>query len=61
MSGMDDFRFRSHELLVELDATTNKMMMLVISKQVSGTEWDKAVKAHRDAFQAWNTFVNSGH
>lgn len=59
MSVMDDFRFQSHELLVELDAAATKMMMMVVANQVSGLDWDQAIKKHRDAFQAWNTFLNS--
>jgi hypothetical protein len=31
MSDMEDFRFKSHVLLVDLDAATSKMMMLVAS------------------------------
>ncbi len=30
MADLEDFRFRSHELLVELDAATTKMMMMVV-------------------------------
>ncbi|MDF3199006.1 hypothetical protein P3C29_09945 [Pseudomonas sp. 1912-s] len=59
MADLDDFRFRSHELLVELDSATTKMMMMVVSKKVSGLEWDEAVKKHHDAFEAWNSFLNS--
>lgn len=59
MSVMNDFRFRSHEILVELDAATTKMMMLVVANQVSGPDWEEAVKTHRDAYQAWNTLLKS--
>ncbi|NVZ22137.1 hypothetical protein [Pseudomonas costantinii] len=59
MADLDDFRFRSHELLVELDAATNKMMMMVVSKQVSGPDWEEATKKHHAAFEAWNSFLNS--
>jgi hypothetical protein len=59
MSSMDDFRFKSHQLLIELDATTTKMMMLVSSKEVTGINWDAAALRHYNAFQAWNLFLNS--
>ncbi|KPG72876.1 hypothetical protein AEQ48_20430 [Pseudomonas libanensis] len=59
MSGIDDFRFKSHHLLIELDAATSEMMMLVSSKELVGPKWEAAAKRHHDAFQAWNDFVNS--
>lgn len=59
MSGGDDFRFRSHELLVELDAATTKIMMMVALKQVSGPDWEDTIKKHHDAFDAWNSFLDS--
>jgi hypothetical protein len=58
MADIDDFRFRSHELLVELDAATTKMMMMVVSKKNSGPDWDEAAKKHREAYEAWNSFLN---
>ena len=59
MSGIDDFRFKSHHLLIELDAATSTMMMLVSSKEVSGPAWDAAALRHHHAFEAWNSFLNS--
>nr|WP_081007139.1 hypothetical protein [Pseudomonas protegens] len=59
MNSCDDFRFRSHELLVELDAITTKIMMMVALNQVSGPGWNEATEQHRDAFEAWNSFLNS--
>jgi hypothetical protein len=56
MADIDDFRFRSHELLVELDAATTKMMM-VVSKKISGSEWDEAAKKHHEAYEAWSSFL----
>ncbi|WP_321847341.1 hypothetical protein [Pseudomonas paraveronii] len=61
MSDMDDFRFRSHELLVALDAATTKMMMMVVSKKVSGPDWEEVAQKHHDAFEAWNSFLNSSN
>ena len=58
MADIDDFRFRSHELLVELDAANTKMMMMVVSKRVSGPDWDEEVKKHHEAYKAWNSFLH---
>lgn len=59
MSSQDDFRFKAHELLLELDASTTKMMMMVSAKEVVGDYWNAATKRHHIAFQAWNTFLTS--
>lgn len=59
MSNMDEFRYKSHELLIELDAATTRMMMLVSMKEVSGPLWDEASNSHRDAYDAWKEFLNS--
>nr|WP_225248363.1 hypothetical protein [Pseudomonas tehranensis] len=59
MSGIDDFRFKSHHLLIELDAATSMMMQLVSSKEVVGAGWDAATVRHHDAFEAWSAFLNS--
>lgn len=59
MSHIDDFRFDSKKLLVELDATTTKMMVLVASKKVTGPEWEDAVKDQKAAFDDWISFLNS--
>lgn len=59
MSGMDEFRFKSHHLLIELDAATTKMMLLVSSKELTGPVWEEAASRHHDAFLAWNSFLNT--
>ncbi|RON93062.1 hypothetical protein [Pseudomonas fluorescens] len=53
MSNIEDFRFSSHHLLVELDAATNRLMMLVVAKEVSGPQWDEAIERQRQAYDAW--------
>lgn len=58
MSGIDDFRFKSHCLLIELDAATSTIMMLVSSKEVAGAKWDAAALRHHEAFHAWSSFLN---
>ncbi len=59
MTSIDDFRFESHQLLLELDAATMGMMMLVSSKCISGPEWETATKRQHDAYERWDTFINS--
>jgi hypothetical protein len=59
MASIDDFRMKSHELLLELDAATMGMMMLVSYRCVSGPEWEMATKRQHDAYQCWDTFMNA--
>ena len=59
MTSIDDFRFESHQLLLELDAATMGMMMLVSSKCISGPEWENATKRQHDAYESWDNFINS--
>lgn len=59
MSEMDDFRLKSHHLLIELDAATSEMMMLISSKEVTGPRWQAAASRHNRAFEAWHSFLNS--
>lgn len=58
MISVEDFRIKSHELLIELDAATMGMMTLVSSKCVIGPEWDMATKRHHDAYVLWSAFLN---
>lgn len=58
MTSVDDFRTKSHELLIELDAATMGMMQLVSSRCVSGPVWEEATRRHHDAYEVWNTFLN---
>lgn len=59
MTSVDDFRSKSHTLLVDLDAATAEMMRLISCRSVSGPEWEEAVKRQHDAYVHWNTFINS--
>ncbi|MGF6208233.1 hypothetical protein [Pseudomonas frederiksbergensis] len=59
MASIEDFRIKSHELLIELDAATMGMMTLVSSRCVSGPEWDAANKRQHDAYKCWDTFMNA--
>lgn len=49
----DDFRFQSHVLLVELDAATTQLMMLVVAGELSGSRWDEAFARQSSAYTAW--------
>lgn len=61
MSCIDDFRTNSQKLLIELDAATTKMMVLVASKTVTGPEWEEAVNDQKAAFDDWISLLNSPH
>jgi hypothetical protein len=58
MPFQDDFRFKAHELLVELDASIAKMMMMVSAKEIEGAFWDEATNRHHHAFIAWRDFIS---
>jgi hypothetical protein len=58
MASIEDFRIKSHALLIELDAATMGMMTLVSSKCVSGPEWDEAVKRQHNAYELWDAFLS---
>ncbi|MHA3737825.1 hypothetical protein ACXR0M_19415 [Pseudomonas sp. Eth.TT006] len=53
----DDFRFRAHVLLVELDAATTQLMMLVVAGEISGTQWDETFSRQSAAYTAWISAV----
>ncbi|WP_150596900.1 hypothetical protein [Pseudomonas fluorescens] len=57
MPSIDDFRFKAHHLLLDLDATTNHLMMLVGSRDVSGPSWEEGVARHRQAYEAWASIL----
>lgn len=58
MSVNEEFRQKSHLLLLELDAATIGMMMLVSARDMEGVEWGMATKRHHDAYEVWNNFLN---
>ncbi|WP_318653951.1 hypothetical protein [Pseudomonas sp. Y24-6] len=58
MTSVEDFRIQSHALLIELDAATMGMMLLVSARCVSGPAWDEATQRHHDAYELWNAFLN---
>ena len=58
MNAADEFRFKSHELLLDLDAAINQMMMFVATRELSGERWCAAVAQHSDACAAWGSHLN---
>lgn len=56
MNNLDDYRFQSHELLLELDAATTNLMMLVSARQLEGTLWNEATYRQKLAYETWTTF-----
>lgn len=59
MNNIEEFRFKSHQLLLELDATTTRIMTLVVLREVSGPVWNEACQEHCVAYKAWNDYVNT--
>jgi len=59
MADIEDFRFKSHDLLIQLDSATTAMMLLVARKEVSGPAWDEASRKHQKAYEAWLEHVNT--
>lgn len=57
MSPTNDLRFQAHVLLVELDAATTQLMMLVVAGELSGSSWDDALARQSSAYSAWVTVV----
>ena len=59
MISVEDFRTQSHALLIELDAATMGMMVLVSSRCVSGPVWEAATNRQHDAYARWDVFINA--
>jgi hypothetical protein len=57
MISVDDFRFKSHKVLLELDAATNQLMMLVVANDISGARWTEATMRQKHAYDAWATLL----
>ncbi|MDR0191941.1 hypothetical protein RCO22_23630 [Pseudomonas yamanorum] len=58
MINVDDYRFKSHQLLLELDAANTHLMMLVSARQIDGPLWMGAAAKHKLAYEAWAVFFN---
>lgn len=61
MLSTDDFRFNAHHLLLDLDATTSHLMMLVVSHEVSGSRWEEALARQQRAYAAWISILPGIH
>jgi hypothetical protein len=59
MINVDDYRLRSHQLLLELDAANTHLMMLVSARQIDGPLWMGAADRHKLAYEAWASFLNA--
>lgn len=57
MNPTENLRFKSHVLLIELDAATAQLMMLVVAGELSGARWDEALARQSVAYSAWITAV----
>jgi hypothetical protein len=57
MQSIDDFRFKSHHLLLELDAAVTELMMLVSSRETTGERWTMASQRHFAAYAEWSSFM----
>jgi len=55
----EDFRFKAHHYLLDLEATNNQLMMLVVAGEVSGKIWDDALSRQRCSYTAWFEAVGS--
>jgi 3-keto-L-gulonate-6-phosphate decarboxylase len=53
MRSNDDVRFMLHQTLLDLDATTNQLMMSVVANEISGDSWNEALMRQKLAFEAW--------
>ncbi|BBP59245.1 hypothetical protein [Pseudomonas sp. St316] len=58
MTTVEDFKIKSHELLVELDTATSEMMKLICVHQMSGSTWDEAVQRQHEAYERWVAYLN---
>ena len=58
MTTTDDFRFHAHVLIVELDAATTEMMMLISAHQLNGPEWERVTQRQHDAYERWMKYLN---
>lgn len=59
MHANDDFRFKAHEHLIDLEAMTNQLMMLVVSDELTGKIWDDALTRQRCSYAAWIAVADS--
>lgn len=59
MINVDDYRLKSHQLLLEFGAANTHLMMLVPARQIDGPLWMGAVARHKLAYETWAGFLNT--
>jgi hypothetical protein len=59
MSQTDDYRFQSHKFLLEIDAATTGLMLLVSARQTEGAPWTDATHRLKLAYETWAAFLDS--
>lgn len=59
MSSTDDFRFSAHRHLLDLEACTYQLMMLVASGDITGITWEDAMERQRRSFDSWLEFTEA--
>ena len=59
MHAFDDFRFKAHEHLIDLEATTNQLMLLVVSDEMTGKIWDDTLSRQKCSYSAWIAVAES--
>lgn len=58
----EKFHIKARQLLMELNASVSKIMMMVAIGEMDGAFWEEATLRHRDAFTAWDGFLSAhGH
>lgn len=55
----EDFRFKAHHFLLDLEATNNHLMLLVVAGEVTGKIWDDALARQKCSYAAWFEVVDS--
>ncbi|MCI0997215.1 hypothetical protein HNO91_12160 [Pseudomonas corrugata] len=58
MTTVEDFKVKSHELLVELDTATSDMMTLICAHQMTGAAWEEVVRRQHEAYERWVAYLN---
>ena len=55
----EDFRFKAHHYLLDLEATNNHLMLLVVAGEVTGKIWDDALTKQKCSYAAWLEAVDA--
>ena len=55
----EDFRFKAHHYLLDLEATNNHLMLLIVAGEVTGKIWDDAISRQKCSYAAWLEAVDA--